>query len=57
MEGFVQNDPVAVQNIEQYDSDSEENAKGQTSEDEERRDRFVMNKTPSQDMFYKNGRI
>lgn len=28
-----------------------------TDEDDNQRDRFMMNKTPSQDMFYKNGRM
>lgn len=28
-----------------------------TDEEDNPRDRFIMNKTPSQDMFYKNGRM
>lgn len=44
--------------FDQDDSDSEDITRKQGSDEDERdRERFMMNKTPSQDMFYKNGGI
>lgn len=46
-----------VHALDQEDSESDELENKQHTDDDEVKDRFMMNKTPSQDMFYKNGRM
>jgi len=46
-----------VHALDQEESDSDEMEHKQVTDDDEGRERFMMNKTPSQDMFYKNGRM
>ena len=43
--------------LDQEESDSDEMDHKQGTDEEESRDRFMINKTPSQDMFYKNERM
>lgn len=46
-----------VHALDQEESDSDEMEQKHITDDDEGRERFIMNKTPSQDMFYKNGRM
>jgi len=62
-QAFAENDDDQYQHarvvhaLDQEESDSDDLEHKQQTDDDEGRERFMMNKTPSQDMFYKNSRI